>query len=386
MDDHQFDDAVAGFHRAARGDQPWGEALRPVGTAFGAIAVVLMGIGKTSRAILFSFECGRLPEAASLDYLRHYHRIDVRAALVLDRPVGECARCCDYFDEAFVASNPFYQDFLIPYGIRHVAGAKVFEDARQIATIGVQMPVGVGPVSDAGMVLLRRLVAQLVIALHVYFEQRDEAAEPGVGAALLDRFRSPALVIDEIRGLHYANPPGYDWLGSGRGLLLRDGRIGTARDEDEPALTLALRQLRLDGDASYLGGTRGQERSYLALTGRLAVFLHALRPDETMFAFGARPLALLLVHDLSAGLALDPFVVAETFALTPAEAQIAVALADGRSVEEIAAERRVSVATVRSQLAAAMHKMGVHRQPELVARLAALPTAGFDVGPAAPRS
>ncbi|WP_085315756.1 helix-turn-helix transcriptional regulator [Derxia lacustris] len=377
MNDADFDAAVAGFHRAARGQLAWGEALAPIRAAFGAAAAVLMGMAKDSGAIAFSYECGTLPEAASLDYLRSYHSIDVRAALVLDRPVGECVRCCDYYDEAFVAANAFYQDFLIPYGVRHVAGAKAYEDNRLLVVLGVQIAVGAAPVSDAGMRLLARLVAQLTVALHVYCAARGQRGEPGVGAALLDRLRAPAFVVDELRRLHYANPAGRQWLAAPGGLGLIDGRLVAARRQDDADFTLALRQLKLDGERSYLGAGAGRERSQLRLSSHEVVFLHAVRPDDTMAAFGTRPLALMLAHDLGAGIALDPFVVAETFGLTPAEARIAVGLAAGSSVEEIAAERCVSLATVRSQLAAAMHKMGVHRQPELVARLAALPSAGF---------
>lgn len=54
------------------------------------------------------------------------------------------------------------------------------------------------------------------------------------------------------------------------------------------------------------------------------------------------------------------------FDLTPVEALLARSLADGLSLAEIAARRRVSEATVRTQLKAVFHKTGVTRQTSLV--------------------
>ncbi|SFS03183.1 helix-turn-helix transcriptional regulator [Sphingomonas jatrophae] len=58
--------------------------------------------------------------------------------------------------------------------------------------------------------------------------------------------------------------------------------------------------------------------------------------------------------------------------LSPAEAEVALALADGRSRAEIAAARGVSLETVRSQLKTLFGKAGVTREAELAARAAAL--------------
>ena len=60
------------------------------------------------------------------------------------------------------------------------------------------------------------------------------------------------------------------------------------------------------------------------------------------------------------------------FDLTPSEARIARLVADGRTVEQIAASLGLSRETVRSHLKGALGKIGVNRQVELVRLLAAL--------------
>ena len=85
---------------------------------------------------------------------------------------------------------------------------------------------------------------------------------------------------------------------------------------------------------------------------------------------GAR--ALLTFSDLSRGRTFDSRRIAVVFGLTPAEARLAAALAEGRSLESIAEANGVSLTTARNQLKSVFSKTDTHRQSELVAFLAKL--------------
>ena len=65
-------------------------------------------------------------------------------------------------------------------------------------------------------------------------------------------------------------------------------------------------------------------------------------------------------------LALDPFLLATTFDLTPAEGRLAIALANGTSTAECAKRFGVKISTVRSQLKAIFSKTGTRNQVDLV--------------------
>jgi DNA-binding CsgD family transcriptional regulator len=85
-------------------------------------------------------------------------------------------------------------------------------------------------------------------------------------------------------------------------------------------------------------------------------------PPETIFA--------MVEHDLKAG-ALPPAVIPAAWSLTPSESRVALELAGGRSLREIAGTLGVGEETVRTHAKRAMAKAGVHRQAELVARILA---------------
>jgi len=82
---------------------------------------------------------------------------------------------------------------------------------------------------------------------------------------------------------------------------------------------------------------------------------------------------LVLVTDPDRELSFPDTVLRELYGLTTAETEIANGLLTGFSVEEIAQLRRVSVATVRSQLKPLLGKTGTRRQADLVRVLSTLP-------------
>jgi DNA-binding CsgD family transcriptional regulator len=80
-------------------------------------------------------------------------------------------------------------------------------------------------------------------------------------------------------------------------------------------------------------------------------------------------LALVLFTQVGSPVVPNVELVRELFDLTAAEARVAVQLAAGRSIEEVACAHQVSRSTVQSQTKSILQKVGAHRQSELVARL-----------------
>jgi DNA-binding CsgD family transcriptional regulator len=60
------------------------------------------------------------------------------------------------------------------------------------------------------------------------------------------------------------------------------------------------------------------------------------------------------------------------FDLTPAEARVARELAGGKTVQEIAAQSRLSSNTIRTHVSHVMEKTGCNRQANIVALLAGI--------------
>ncbi|MGY3146632.1 DNA-binding CsgD family transcriptional regulator [Bradyrhizobium sp. USDA 3397] len=82
--------------------------------------------------------------------------------------------------------------------------------------------------------------------------------------------------------------------------------------------------------------------------------------------------ALLLLTDLNENHQVSQSSVMEIFGTTPAQARLASLLVEGKTLEEIACDMRISLGTARNHLKAVFLRTGTRRQAELVSLLSRL--------------
>jgi DNA-binding CsgD family transcriptional regulator len=102
-------------------------------------------------------------------------------------------------------------------------------------------------------------------------------------------------------------------------------------------------------------------------TGQRPLVLHAVHLGNQVLS---GPHTVIILVDLEITPHLLPDTLQKIFGLTPAEAKLAIEIAAGQSLDDIAEAHHVSVATARKQLASVFAKTYTHRQAELVALLA----------------
>ena len=101
--------------------------------------------------------------------------------------------------------------------------------------------------------------------------------------------------------------------------------------------------------------------------GGLPFVVHVKPVSIAQRDFGVRRVAaLVLIVEPGKRSRIDPGLVAKALGLTLAESQIAVWLAEGRTVREIATATGRTVATVRYHLHQIAQKRGVSRQADLI--------------------
>lgn len=249
-----------------------------------------------------------------------------------------------------------------------------------------------GGLSDAERRAYVALLPHLRRALLIYGRICAGDADSGAYLATLDHLGEGVFLVDaELRILH-ANAAAREMLG-GDAPIGEEGAVLTLADRDS---LRALRDLvaAVDGAAGRgdgrAGGPQDPTRSHDLLVprgeGALPLFFRVLpvagRADG---AFGgAMPRAVILVRDAARR---GPDLLESlqrVHGLTRAEAEIALAIADGQPPKSIARDRGVAPSTVRSQLIAIYRKMSLSRQAELTAAVARL--ADQAIGPPVPPS
>jgi DNA-binding CsgD family transcriptional regulator len=377
-----FDNTVAGFYRAAAGELNWAQALMPLKATTSAFLVQLLAVDMAQGAVAFSHEVGDISHLAQFDYFKKYHQIDPHTRHVAQLAPGQWFNSWEHYDDNFVATNPFYQEFLIPYGGRYTSGTKLLEDGPVTIFLGVHRGLGSQPLTVDEVAVCKRLAGHLGQALRLFRSRQVAAGTGGLGIELISRLGAPLALIDDQRHVHYCNGAAKALFAEGDDLLIRGGNLYCRRPSDDTALLNSLRYLGLGGEAAE--PSENHDKAFLRVSRPLAtdtigLYLMALRPEATLRVFGDRSLAMAIFHVPGKRVELDPFIVAASYDLTPGEARVALAIVRGEALEEIARHHHVSITTVRTQLAALFQKTGTRRQAELVSLLASMPMAALNL-------
>jgi DNA-binding CsgD family transcriptional regulator len=369
-------DALVGIaYEAGAGTRPWEDVCDAMIAAFDLWGVQILGVFKANGSAVFSYERGGPPPEARLQYITTFHALNPRIARAAGVPLGGWFHDHEHFDDTFVATHPFFRDFLVPYGGRHMSATKLVDTDEVIVFVGLHRSIHMRPMSPVEIARFDVVRAALSRALLLHLDvQRRQPARPA-DHVLLDALDLPVISVHATRLIGYRNPAADRLLRSGGALCEREGFLDAVTLADSRALAGALYALN---SATPASGESPPERRVLRMDpvgGRpeQLVVLLPVRPETTMHAFGDQPGALVIAQTLGPSAPLDPVLVSMAFGLTPTEARVAVALAAGHTPERIAAERGVALATVRAQLRTIHEKTGASRQADLVRRLLSLP-------------
>lgn len=367
-----LDGVVRHLYSAAAGRAPWKQALDELALTIDARAVHMMGMDRQRRGILFSHCGGSAMPEAHLDYVRTWHRSDPGIELLESAQARTWVHCHEHFDEERVATDPFWQEFLIPFGGRYRSSTKILDDEDLTVILAVhshEQPLGANLLDG-----LESVRGHLGEAMVIYRHLRALQIERAAGAQLMQEIGYPIVLVDAMRGILFRNRAAAEALEQSEFIVERGGLLGCTHPRDDAELTIAVQALDLPAEPAR-HNARGRRflRLQRASGGQpVGVYVSALIPQAVAGALGQGPAALLIFHDPDRHGRLDPYVVAEMFGLTPAEARVAVRLARGQGIADIAADTGRSPETVRTQIKSILAKAGLERRSELVRVLASL--------------
>ena len=333
------------------------------GVGFGALLLI-----DNAHTVGTSVLVGYDPDSLRSFY-DHYQYMNPYEALFKGVPVGKVVKATDITTSDWLKQQTFYHEWLKPAGnFTHGACVIVSRDQRRLMRVNFDIPDTLGRLEEPCAQLLSRLRPHFARAFEVSERLESVVATQGMLEGILNRVDGGAAILGAGGLIIAINTHAESLARAGTVLRVRSGRLGFVRSDDETAfrraLAAALDPFAGEGPCSFtvrLGATRNGHVVVLPLrAGR-----------TTMGTPAAGPQALMVVRE--AGVTATPMhLLREFYGLTAAEGAVVQRIATGESPKEIGLATGVSFTTVRNQLAAAMAKMDVHRQAELVAVLADL--------------
>lgn len=226
--------------------------------------------------------------------------------------------------------------------------------------------------------LLARLAPHLRRAVRtqerlVNLGERAESLE-----AALDRLRAAVFVLQSDGRVLFANQKAETLARGTDGLVLRHSRLRVTRADQVRAFEAAVQAAAAGATGTT---TVAHESIPISRRGRrpLNVLVTPVRPrDQVQWPLlppelRSKAAVLVTVTDPDDVASLPAEHLARQFNLTPAEARIAAALADRKSIEEYAEQAGITIGTARWTLKRVLEKTGCRRQSELVRLLATSP-------------
>ncbi|HQC98915.1 MAG TPA: hypothetical protein PK306_24740 [Aquabacterium sp.] len=369
MREASVDALVRSVWAAATGEGVWSAAMDAVARHFDASLAVVHRFDLADQRLLALDGGGPQSQQDSvLQYVRQYHREDPRRTKLLEGrvvPHGGWLHDHEHFDPAFVAGDAFYQHFLAAYGCRYVAGRTMSPAPDQACLFALELSPARGPLNPGERAEAERLGTHLEDALRSYEHLRRTRAQVLAGHQLLHGFAQPMWLMDGDRFVHDANAAAQAETAAGRLLARRGPHLVGATGSLERDLVAAVHLLR----SQPHGSVRVLRRHLPGDALPLWLHLQVLQPELSAGAFGAQPMLLATLFDPQQVPSFDPYALSSLLDLTPAQARVAAGLAQGRTVDEMAAAGGTRVSTVRSHLASVLQRTGASRSDDLVRRL-----------------
>ncbi|MBN9079787.1 MAG: hypothetical protein J0H84_26600 [Rhizobiales bacterium] len=272
------------------------------------------------------------------------------------------------------AKSEFYNDWLLPQKTEAAVGMKVVGDRGEAIHFLLHFPLSRADIYDsAGLEILKRVRGNLERSVKLARMLRNCTESRMTEAALLERSRHAAFVIDGKRRVRDANRLAELLFASGEATTVRRGRcyLGNADADARFGRTLDLIARGLPTDDPSI--------PFLAGGGAWEVIMAALptafsRDSSLLSLLPPQRMVLVLVSDLASPDANvgDFPALSSLYGLTPAEILFCKRLSMGESVAEAAEQAGITLETARTRLKAILQKTGTSRQGKLMLLLSKL--------------
>jgi len=186
--------------------------------------------------------------------------------------------------------------------------------------------------------------------------------------SLFSQSLQPTLLLTASRYVVHTNRAALNYLENGPYLRRRGGRLVGISSEVELVLNEVLKEPFRPAHAREMENTASLGR--IEVADQRALFLRCHRLDAYGANAVAPPVAVLrLMEESDQDVLIDKACLVHWYGLSPREAMLASAFANGTSLTDYAAQERVSMATVRTQFAQIKSKLDARDQASVVRKV-----------------
>lgn len=277
-------------------------------------------------------------------------------------PPGEVRTLEQYTSMESLRQTDFYLHCLRPYNIHHILGLDLETANGGEACLRLTRPEHSPPFQQSTQDLIKQLAPHLQRAISIYGRMQQIESERALYADAISELSLAALVTDATGQILLANPIARARLKEGDGIVERRGKLRLTRKEEDSLL-----QTHIGETAAATMLQQAVIPRSMAITrpGKASLGL-VVRPGNHLTDYPQGPTVAIFLSDPDRPTRAPRQALTELFGLTAAEAGLAIALANGLSLEQASQRLGISRNTGRAHLRSIFSKTGVSQQTMLV--------------------
>ncbi|WP_093425974.1 MULTISPECIES: helix-turn-helix transcriptional regulator [unclassified Pseudomonas] len=340
------------IYRGLLGDDPWRDTVRHLAAYMESSSAVIV-IRPSTRSDLGFLVCQPQNPDVEHAYRSHFWTLDP----FLELPIGRVMTINDHLGMDNWLASDFYQQFMGQGGPIHGLGVNIVSTNGTVCRIRMYRMPSQPAFTEHDKRRLNDLLEHFNQALNLATRIELQVTQTELYEDALDRLHISVIVLDEnqqvLRCNHMAksilnDSDGLKWAGNGVEAYYRNER-------------------RLLDDLIHSAGPTAQVMSISRASGKrkLGLVVRSI-PLREESEGKCRPAWVIFVCDPDAQTTAPREIMRQVFEFTPAEANLAMELANGLSLDEAAELLGIRRNTARTHLRAIFAKAGVTRQAELV--------------------
>ncbi len=360
ISDVRLSELLLPIYRVCLRDGSWQDVLAALNRTFSANSstLILRPGDKLESMLLYSSGLEPpLMDQESNAYSQHFYRLDPFVNL----PSGEVVTLSEFVTQKSLVNSEFYQQLLLPSDTHYVMGVDLPMPNGSLASLRLVRGYKAEDFSAADKKLLAALSPHLAQSVEIFTQLEEERTHKSLFAGATNRFSVASIILGDKRLILEANSEADQLLQNSSDILRREGKLyldSAAADRKLQEITNSM----LTGDPKL---ALAQAMS-ISRTGYEAPLCMVVKPVRSNSAYSGKARTIIYISDPEREMASSPKHLSELFGLTPTESKLALALANGASLEEASVGMKISKNTGRAHLRAIFSKTSVNQQSQLV--------------------
>ena len=306
---------------------------------------------------------GQRREDWEREYMENYYSIDEHVPRFRQLPENRVVHITDLYTEQELKTSPVYNEAFLRGSAQDSLMVRLGVGDDSFISWSPLDPVTRGGWAAPQLALIKRLLPHIRQFVRVRRALISAEARGVSETTLLDNTRVGVIQLDQRGRIVEANDRARAILRHGDALTDRDGELRARQPTDHARLERLVAGALPTAGAPAVSGSMTLHRASVLFP----LVVHVKPVSVRQPDFGTpRVAALMLIVEPGRQSRLDLSLVSETLGLTPAESQVAIWLAQGQTVREIAVATGRTEAAIHYHLHQIYQKRGIARQADLI--------------------